>query len=130
MGSTFASGGLGTLPETDRVVVVGENSRNVDLMTDALAGYEVTAATSPEELNPVLSGALPAGLVVVDTDSVTDDVVALVETVLDADLPVVLLAEESSPVLRREAAETEGLVFREKPVRSAALRSVVGEAFD
>ncbi|MFB6220674.1 MAG: hypothetical protein ABEH90_04475, partial [Halolamina sp.] len=62
---------------------MGENSRNVALMTDALAGYTVTAAMSPEELNPVLSGALPAKLVVVDTDTVSDDIIALVETMLD-----------------------------------------------
>lgn len=126
MGSTFSSGGVGTLPETDRVVVVGENSRNVGVMTDALAGYEVTPATSPEQLNPVLSGSLPTDLVVVDTHTVSDDVAALVETVLDRELSVVLLANESSPAIRRAAAGTEGLTFREKPVRSAALRSAVG----
>lgn len=73
---------------------MGENSRNVDLITDALAGDEVTAATTPEELNPVLSGSLPAGAVVVDTETVTEDVTALVESVLDRDLPVVLLSQD------------------------------------
>jgi DNA-binding NtrC family response regulator len=128
MGSKYASGGVGALADTNRVVVVGENSRNVDLMTDALAGYEVTAATAPEELNPVLSGSLPAGAVVVDTETVTEDVTALVEGVLDRDLPVVLLSQDAPAAVRQDAAATEGVEFREKPVRSADLRSAVRDA--
>ena len=128
MESKSASGGVGTLADTSRVVVVGENSRNVGLMTDALAGYEVTAVTAPAELNPVLSGALPACAVVVDTETVTDDVTALVEGVLQRDLRVVLLAGEASPGVREDAIATEGVVFREKPLRSADLRAAVRDA--
>lgn len=130
MGSKSASGRVGALADTNRVVIAGESSRNVELMTDALAGYEVTAATSPEELNPVLSGALPAGAVVVDTETVTKDVTALVDSVLDRELPVVLLSREASPAVREDAAATEGLAFREKPLRSADLRTAVREALD
>lgn len=127
MGSKSASGGVDSLSARDRIVVVGENRRNVTLLSDALAGYAVTTVTSPEQLNPVLSGTLPAGLVVVDTDTVSDDVTALVETLLDEALSVVLLAEDASPRIRRAAAETEGFTFREKPLRSSDLRTVVGE---
>lgn len=130
MGSKSTSGGVGTLADTNRVVVVGTNSRNVDLMTDALAGYEVTTATAPEELNPILSGALPTGAVVVDTETITEDVTALVDSVLDRDLPVVLLAQEASPTVREDAAATEGLAFREKPIRSADLRTAVSDALN
>ncbi|GAB7093991.1 hypothetical protein JCM30237_11430 [Halolamina litorea] len=130
MGSKSASGGVGTLADTNRVVVVGENSRNVDLMTDALAGYEVTAATAPEELNPVLSGTLPVGAVVVDTETVSEDVIALIDGVLERELPVVLLAGEASTVVREDAAATDGLTFREKPLRSPDLRSAVGDALN
>lgn len=128
MGSKSTSGGVGALADTNRVVVVAENSRNVDLMTDALAGYEVTAATAPEELNPVLSGSVPAGAVVVDTDTVSDDVIALIDSVLERELPVVLLADEASPTIRRDAAATDGLTFREKPLRSPDLRATVADA--
>lgn len=130
MGSQSTSGGVGTLTDTSRIVVVGTNSRNVDLMTDALAGYEVTAATAPEELNPILSGALPTGAVVVDTETITEDVTALVDSVLDRGLPVVLLAQEASPTVRADAAATEGLAFREKPIRSADLRTAVNDALN
>lgn len=127
MGSKSASGGVDPLSGRERIVVVGENRRNVTLMTDALAGYALTTVTSPEQLTPVLSGALPAGLVVVDTDTVSDDVTVLVETLLDEAFSVVLLAEEASPRIRQAAAETEGLTFREKPLRSTDLRTVVSE---
>ena len=130
MGSKSTSGGVGTLADTNRVVVVAENSRNVDLMTDALAGYEVTAATAPEELNPVLSGSLPTGAVVVDTETVSEDVIALIDGVLERELPVVLLAREASTTVREDAAATEGLTFREKPLRSPDLRAAVGDALN
>jgi len=124
------SGGVGTLTGTDRIVVVGTNSRNVDLMTDTLAGYEVTAVTAPPELDPVLSGSIPTSAVVVDTETITEDVTALVDSVLDRELPVVLLAREASPAIREDAAATEGLSFREKPIRSADLRTVVTDALN
>ena len=111
-------------------MVVGETRRNVTGLSDALAGYAVTAVTSPAQLNPVLSGTLPADLVVVDTDGVSDDVTALVETLLAESLPVVLLAEHGSPRIRQAAAETEGLTFREKPLRSSDLRTTVSERLD
>lgn len=130
MGSKSVAAGVGAPSATERVVVVGSNDRNVALMTDALAGYEVTAATSPDELDPVLSGALPANLVVVDTESVSEDVTALVERVLDEDIEVVLLSEEASPAVRTDAAAVDGLAFREKPVRSADLRTMVGDALN
>jgi DNA-binding NtrC family response regulator len=128
MGSKSASGGVGALPGTERVVIVGENNRNLQVMTEALAGYSVTAATSPEQLNPVLSGALPASLVVVDTDAVTEDVQALVERVLDEEIEVVLLSEEPSPEGRNAAASVDQLMYREKPLRSTDLRGMVSGA--
>jgi len=130
VGSKSAPSGLGTLSGGERVVIVGDNSRNVSLLSDALAGYAVTTVSSPEQLTPVLSGALSADAVVVDTQTVTDDVTALVETVLERGLPVVLLASESSPRVRHAAAGTEGLRFREKPLRSTDLRAIVGETLE
>jgi hypothetical protein len=126
-GSKSASGGVDSLPGRDRIVVVSENRRNMAVMSDALTGYAVTTVTSPEQLNPVLSGARGAELVVVDTDTVSDDVTALVETLFDEALSVVLLAEEPSLQLQRAAGETERLTFRQKPLRTTDLRTVVGE---
>lgn len=130
MGSNATSGGVGTPPSSSRIVAVGTNSRNVDLLTDALTGYEVTPATEPADLDPVFAGAVAADLVVVDTETVDDSVTALVERLLAEDISVVLLAEEASPAVRTDAAAVDGLAFREKPVRSADLRTMVGDALD
>jgi DNA-binding NtrC family response regulator len=104
---------------------VGANSRNVELLTDSLAGYEVTPATEPADLDPLFAGAVAVDLVVVDTESVDDGVTALVERLLDDDLEVLLMAGESTPRLRESAATTEGLTFREKPLRATDLRETV-----
>jgi len=128
MGSDVASGGGGAPSRRSRIVAVGTNSRNVELMTDALAGYEVTPATEPGDLDPVFAGAVAADLVVVDTETVDDGVTALVERLLDDELAVCLLAGESTPRVRESAGATDGLTFREKPLRATDLRRTVERA--
>ena len=125
MGLNVAPGGVGAPPGRSRIVAVGANSRNVALLTDSLAGYEVTPATDPADLDPVFTGAVAVDLVVVDTETVDDGVAALVERLLDDELTVLLLARESTPRLRESAATTRGLTFREKPLRTTALRWTV-----
>jgi len=125
MGSDVTSGGVGAPSGRSRIVAVGENSQNVELVADSLAGYEVTPATQPDDLDPVFAGAVAVDLVVVDTETVDDGVTALVEQLLDDELRVCLLAGESTPRLRESAATTDGLTFREKPLRATALRETV-----
>ena len=112
-----------------RTVVVGSNERNVSMMAETLADRNVVVATEPGDLNPVLSGSLEAGLVVVDTDVVTDDIRALVGSLLERDLRVLLLANEASTEVRERANATDGLALRDKPIRASDLRTYVGEAF-
>lgn len=130
MVTNVASGEDKTPDGGRRVVVVGANSRNVKLVTDALAGYEVTAATRPAELDPVFAGATFADLVVVDTKAVDAGVSALVERLLGAGTRVLLLARESTPQLREGAKMTAGLRFREKPLRTTDLQSTVEEVLN
>jgi len=125
MGSNVAPGGVGAPSGRNRIVAVGANSRNVELLTDSLAGYEVTPATEPAGLDPLFAGAVAADLVVVDTDTVDDGVTALVERLLDGEFEVLLMAGESTARLRESAATTAGLTFREKPIRTTDLRGTV-----
>lgn len=125
MGSNVAPGGVGAPPGRSRIVAVGANSRNVELLTDSLAGYEVTPATEPADLDPLFGGVVTADLVVVDTETVDDGVTALVARLLDDDLEVLLIANESTPRLRENAATTAGLTFRQKPLRTTDLRETV-----
>lgn len=130
MGSKPRSGWTAGPSGADRVVLAGSDDRNVDLMTNALTGYDVAVARTPADLDPVLSGAVQTGLVVVDTDDVTEDVTALVDAVLDRDVEVLLLASAASPTVREQVDRTPGLSFREKPIRDADLRTMVGETFN
>lgn len=130
MGSRTASRWDTGLGGSRRTVVVGSNERNVSMMAETLAEHNVVVATEPGDLNPVLSGSLDAGLVVVDADLVTDDIRALVGSLLDRDLQVLLLANDASPEVRERATATDGLTFREKPVRAGDLRTFVSDAFD
>ena len=123
---TNVASGKGKSPgDGRRVVVVGANNRNVELVADALADYEVTAATRPSELDPVFAGTMAADLVVVDTEAVDAGVSALVERLLGEGTRVLLLARKSTPQLREGAEMTAGLRFREKPLRTADLRTTV-----
>lgn len=123
-----ASGGADASFDTRRIVLVGDSSGNVELMTEALSGYEVTPATSAADLNPVFAGAVAVDLVIVDARTVDEGVAALVESLADEEFPVLLLSEEPSPAVRRNAAATEGLTFREKPLRPTDLRMTVEDA--
>lgn len=121
MGSNTAAGWTSVPLDTSRVVVVGDSSRNVELMAEVLAEYQITPATSAGDLNPVLSGGVTADLVIVDTGTVDAGVAALIESLVDERFPVLLLSEETSPTLRENAEVIEELSFREKPVRAADL---------
>lgn len=109
---------------------MGDSSRNVELMAEVLADYELTEATSAGDLNPVLSGAVAADLVIVDTETVDDGVAALIEGLVDERFPVLLLSEETSPTVRENAEAIDDLSFREKPLRGADLRMTVDRLVD
>ncbi|MFB6220675.1 MAG: hypothetical protein ABEH90_04480 [Halolamina sp.] len=94
-------------------------------MSEALAGYEVTPATSAADLNPVFAGGVGIDLVIVDTRTVDERVAGFVESLADGEFPILLLSEEPSPTVRQNASETDGVTFREKPLRPAALRTTV-----
>jgi CheY-like chemotaxis protein len=128
MGSKSASGSVGALPESDRVVIVSENSRNAAMMGESLPGVSVDTVVPGEARDSIGASTSHVDAVVVDTDTVTEDVTALVEGVLNRELPVVLLSQEAPAAVREDAAATDGVEFREKPVRSADLRSAVRDA--
>lgn len=130
MGSKTASAWDAGPGGSRRTVVVGSNERNVSMMAETLAHRNVVVATEPGDLNPVLSGSLDAGLVVVDTDVVTDDIRALVGSLLERDMQVLLLANEATTEIREQATATAGLALRDKPIRADDLRTYVGEAFE
>lgn len=125
MKSNAGSGWAGPPLDSSRVVVVGDSSRNVKLMSEALAGYDVTAATSAADLNPVFAGAVAIDLVIVDTRSVDEAVAGLIECLADEEFPVLLLSGKPSLSVRETAAATDGMAFREKPLRPTDLRMTV-----
>ena len=128
MGSKSVSGSVGALPESDRVVIVGENSRNAEMMGEALAGVAVDTVDPSEARDSIGTGTSHIDAVVVDTTSVTRGVTELVRDVRERGIPVVLLSENASPSVRRNAAGVDGMAFAEKPVRSEQFCGLVTDA--
>lgn len=124
--STATPASVGALAEGGEVVIVGENSRNAEILSESLSGHDVSTVTDTTELDMRL-GENAVDAVLVDTERVSDAVVDLVRSVLDRSISVVLLSKQSSPRIERSAATTEGLTFAEKPVRSDELRAVVDD---
>lgn len=130
MGSKTVSGWATGPRAIERVALISTNERNVDMMAEALPDYDHVVATEPSDLNPVLSGAVETGLVIVDTEAVTEDVTALLRSLHERDLPVLLLARNVDASLREQVAETSGMAFKEKPIRADDLRTFVADTFE
>lgn len=130
MGSKSVSGWAASQPLADRIALVGSNEGNVDLMAEMLADHNLVTAATPDELDPVLSGTVDAGLAIVDTHSVSDDVTALVGALRERDVPVLLLANDAPSEVRERAAATDGIAYRDKPVRADDLRAFAVDALE
>jgi DNA-binding NtrC family response regulator len=130
MGSKSVSGWAAGPRAIERIALISTNERNVDMMAEALPEYDHVVATKPSDLNPVMTGSIETGLVVVDTENVTDDVTALLKSLHERELPVLLLAKNIDASLREQVVKTRGMAFKEKPVRADGLRTFVAEAFE
>ena len=128
MGSKSASGSVGALPESDRVVIVSENSRNAEMMGESLAGVSVDTVAPGEARDSIGASTSHVDAVVVDTETVTRGVTRLVRDVGEWGIPVVLLSESASPSVERNAAGVDGIAFAKKPVRSEQFRGLVTDA--
>lgn len=130
MGSKSVSGWAAGPPTIERIALISTNERNVEMMAEALPDYDHVIATRPSDLNPVLTGAVETGLVIVDTENVTEDVTALLRSLHERNLPVLLLAKDADATTREQVAKTSGMAFKEKPVRADGLRAFVAEVFE
>lgn len=130
MGSKSVAGWAAGPRAIERIALISTNDRNVDMMAEALPDYDHVVATEPADLNPVMSGSVDTGLVIVDTENVTDDVLALLRSLHERELPVLLLARDAEASTREQIAKTPGMAFKEKPVRADGLRTFVSEVFE
>ncbi|GAB7093990.1 hypothetical protein JCM30237_11420 [Halolamina litorea] len=128
MGSNCTSVSAGALADTDRVVIVGDNQRNAEMMGETLAGVTVATATPVGARDRLGSGPSLVDAVVVDTETVTRGVTELVRDVREQGIPVVLLSGDASPSVRRNAAGVDGMAFEQKPIRSDQFRELVADA--
>lgn len=109
------------MSESPTVFVLASNSRNLELLADALErdGYAVVSASTFSDADERVDDDFE--LAVVDVDGFSRAVLALVEDLHAKGTPAVVLSRQVSSVLRRRAMNAGALAVLEKPVARGEL---------
>lgn len=109
------------------MLAVARNPANLKLLAESLEGYDrtVRTASDPEELEGAAGWADELELALVDADGYGDQVWALVEALVDEDVPVIVVTKVRDEGLQKKALFHNATLVLEKPLRPGNLKAVI-----
>lgn len=114
------------------ILAVDRNRRNLELLSDVLDrhGYETVSASSIEEMEEVLDGAEPVGLVLFDLSGFDRRIWACCERLRGADVPFLVISPRQSAGIRQESLSHGAKGVLVKPLVAAELIGLIGNLLD
>lgn len=114
------------------MLAVARNPANLKLLAEALEGYgrTVRTASEPEELEGAAGWADELALALVDADGYGDELWALVEVLVEEDVPVIVVAKVRDEELQQKALFHNATLVLEKPLRPGNLKAVIRSLLD
>lgn len=114
------------------MLAVARNPANLKLLAEALEGYDrpVRTASDPDQLEEAAGWAGELALALVDVDGYGDELWALVDALVDADVPVILLAKVRDEELQQKALFHNATLVLEKPLKPGNLNAVLRSHLD